>query len=149
MITKIHAIKLIIVAVFLISYLLALAAPTVSLAQETSAWSSIKNEMSPIGKLFGSGDKPQDPRAIAAVIIRIFMSLLGILFICYIVYAGFIWMTAAGNDERIEKAKSTLRAGVIGIGIIIGAFAIASFVTYAFSCALDDNRGFCMFFGNI
>jgi len=57
-------------------------------------------------------------------VIQIFISFLGIIFICYTIYGGFLWMTAAGNDEKITKAKSIMRDGVIGIAIILMSAAI-------------------------
>ena len=45
-----------------------------------------------------------------------------------IVYGGFLWMTAAGNDDAVSKAKKIMIAGVIGLVIVLSAFAIASYV---------------------
>lgn len=70
----------------------------------------------------------EDPRIIAARIIRIFMGFLGIIAVGIIMYAGWLWMTASGNSERIETAKKLLLGAVIGLIIILSAFAIASFI---------------------
>jgi hypothetical protein len=56
---------------------------------------------------------------IVGMVIRTILSLLGVIFISYTVYAGFLWMTAAGNDEKIDQAKKILRNGVIGLIIIL------------------------------
>ncbi|MBI3115589.1 MAG: hypothetical protein HYZ09_03835, partial [Candidatus Kerfeldbacteria bacterium] len=39
-----------------------------------------------------------------------------------------MWMTAAGNDERIDKAKKVISAAVIGLIIVLLAWAIVIFV---------------------
>src|SRR3989338_5859566 len=54
-----------------------------------------------------------DLRVIIANVIRIALGFLGILAVLIIIYAGFLWMTAAGNEERIEKAKKVLTGGLI------------------------------------
>jgi hypothetical protein len=44
------------------------------------------------------------------------------------VVAGFKWMTAAGNEDAIESAKSIMTAAVIGLIITLLAWAISYFV---------------------
>ena len=61
-------------------------------------------------------------------LIRIALSVLGVIFLLLILYAGFNWMTAAGDEGKVETAKSTLTRAVIGLIIIISAYAITSFV---------------------
>jgi hypothetical protein len=56
------------------------------------------------------------------------LSLLGVIFMLLVIYGGFLWMTAAGNEEQITKAKNILKASIIGLIIVIGAYAIAFFV---------------------
>ena len=46
-------------------------------------------------------------------------------------YSGFNWMTAAGDEEKITKAKSTIRASIIGLLIIISAYALSVFIIEA------------------
>lgn len=69
-----------------------------------------------------------DPRFIAANIINIVLGFLGIIALILILYAGFKWMTAAGNEDRVTEAKKLLVAAVIGLIIILSAFALSSFV---------------------
>jgi len=61
-------------------------------------------------------------------IIRAFLSLLGVIFMAYIIYGGYSWMIAKGNDEQITKAKAIIKGGVIGIIIVFAAYAISAFV---------------------
>ena len=72
-----------------------------------------------------------DIRVTIARIINVFMGLLGIIAVVIILYGGFIWMTAAGNEERVDKARKMIVAGVIGLAIILSAYAIARFVVNA------------------
>jgi hypothetical protein len=70
----------------------------------------------------------QDLRVTVMQIIRVALGFLGILAIAIILYAGFVWMTSGGNEEKIETAKRTLRNAAIGLLLIFFSFAIVSFV---------------------
>lgn len=69
-----------------------------------------------------------DPRAVAANIINIALSLLGIISVVIIIFAGFKWMTSMGNEDAVKSAKSMLIAAVIGLVIILSAYIIANYV---------------------
>lgn len=61
-------------------------------------------------------------------IIRIALGFLGVVAVVIILMGGFMWMTAGGNDEKLKKAKARIYQGIIGLVIILSAYAIASFV---------------------
>jgi len=61
-------------------------------------------------------------------LIKIFIGALGIIFLLLTVYAGFLYLTAQGDEEKVKHAKQTLQRGVIGLIIITAAYAIAAFV---------------------
>ena len=69
-----------------------------------------------------------DPREVIARVINITLGFLGIIAVIIIIYAGFLWMTAAGNTDRIDKAKKIMTGGVIGLIIILASFGIATFI---------------------
>lgn len=69
-----------------------------------------------------------DARITAATILRSALGLLGILTTCIILFAGFKWMTAGGNEDEVGTAKKMLTSAVIGLLIIMSAFAISTFV---------------------
>ncbi|OGY45748.1 MAG: hypothetical protein A2663_02905 [Candidatus Buchananbacteria bacterium RIFCSPHIGHO2_01_FULL_46_12] len=73
---------------------------------------------------------PEAPSLPATVgrIIGIALSILGVIFMAYIVYGGYLWMIARGNDEQVTKAKAIIRGSIIGIIIVLGAYAISAFV---------------------
>ncbi len=45
-----------------------------------------------------------------------------------ILLGGFKWMTAAGNEDKVEEAKHLMTAGVIGLIIIVASWGISKFV---------------------
>lgn len=42
-----------------------------------------------------------------------------------IIYAGFLFVTAGGNTEKLTNAKRTFLGVLIGAGIVLGAFVIS------------------------
>ncbi|MCK5060946.1 hypothetical protein KAR28_00180 [Candidatus Parcubacteria bacterium] len=76
--------------------------------------------------LASAGD--EDIRDTAVGIIQYLLTFLGIIAVGIILYGGFVWMTAGGNEDRVAKAKKIITAGAIGLIIVISAFAITSFV---------------------
>ncbi|OGL74144.1 hypothetical protein A3F28_00230 [Candidatus Uhrbacteria bacterium RIFCSPHIGHO2_12_FULL_57_11] len=69
-----------------------------------------------------------DPVVIVGNAINVFLSILGVIFLVLTVYAGYLWMTARGDDQQVTKAKDILKAAVIGVAITLSAYAISSFV---------------------
>ncbi|MEI6378075.1 MAG: pilin [Candidatus Falkowbacteria bacterium] len=61
-------------------------------------------------------------------IIRVFLGLLGTIFVILLILAGYNWLTAAGKKEKVEKAQSTIRTAIIGLVIIAAAYAITYWV---------------------
>lgn len=57
-------------------------------------------------------------------ILKNIFSFLGIIFLILIIYAGFLWMTAGGNDQQIAKGKNIMLWAIIGIFIILSAYGI-------------------------
>ncbi len=76
---------------------------------------------------------PPKPEIIAGRAVELVLSLLGIAFLGYMIYAGLTWMTAQGNEQKVTKAKSMITESIVGLIIVIAAYAIAYFVVWYFS----------------
>lgn len=74
-------------------------------------------------------------------IINVFFGFLGIVLLGYILYAGYLWMTASGEPKRVQQAKDTIRNAIIGLVIIVSSFAIVRFILGQFG-GLNDPDGF-------
>lgn len=61
-------------------------------------------------------------------ILQVILGFLGVIAVLIILWGGFIWMTAAGDEDKVSKAKQMIYSGIIGLVIIFAAYAIASFV---------------------
>jgi hypothetical protein len=102
---------------------LAIMMPAVVLAQTTGPVNVYINE---IGAELGLGTR--DVRLVIASIINVALGLLGIVAVVIIIYGGLTWMTAGGDQKKVDSAKHILTAGIIGLIIILSAYAIARFV---------------------
>jgi amino acid transporter len=63
-----------------------------------------------------------------AGIIKAFLGLLGVIFIILMLLAGYNWMTAGGEEEKVNKAKDTIKRAIIGLLIIALAYSITYFI---------------------
>lgn len=79
-----------------------------------------------------SGYNETDLNTVIGNIIMTVLSLIGAVAIIFIIYAGALWMTAAGNEQKAEKAKTILKQSIIGLLIILCAYAITYFVINIF-----------------
>jgi hypothetical protein len=61
-------------------------------------------------------------------IINVVIGFLGIVLLCLFLYAGFLWMTAQGDEKQVSKAKQILLQAVVGYFIIGTAYALTAFV---------------------
>ena len=72
------------------------------------------------------------PRAVinqmVASIISQVLGYVGVLFLLLTIIAGFMLMTAGGNEEKVGKAKKLLTGAVIGTIIVFGAYALTSWL---------------------
>lgn len=73
-------------------------------------------------------------------IIKTVLSFLGVLFLVLMIYGGYTWMTARGNEQEIEKAKGLIKNAVIGLIIVLAAYAITAFIYWQLGIYYSDNR---------
>ncbi|HZJ40909.1 MAG TPA: hypothetical protein VFD16_01430 [Candidatus Saccharimonadales bacterium] len=69
-----------------------------------------------------------DPREMVGRIINVALGFLGVIAVVIILMGGFKWMTAAGNEDKVSEAKKLLGAGVVGLAIVLAAWAVATFI---------------------
>lgn len=59
------------------------------------------------------------------------LALLGVIFLALLVYGGYLWMIARGEEAEVTKAKDTIKMAVIGLAIVLAAYAITAYVVVA------------------
>lgn len=82
-----------------------------------------------------------DIRVIVARIIEVFLGLLGMIAVILIIWAGWLWMSAAGDAQKIASAKKTLINAAIGLAIILSAFGITQFIVSRLLSATTGGLG--------
>ncbi len=75
----------------------------------------------------GYSDKSDNLVGVIGNVIKILLTAVGIIVVVLVVYAGFLWMTAGGNEDQVKKAKQWLINAVIGLALIMAAYAISDF----------------------
>jgi len=108
-------------------------APAVFAAADTFGLDAVETG---IGDSLGS----QPIQETIASIINVALSLLGIVAVVIILMGGFKWMTAGGSDEKVGEAKKIIFSGVIGLAIILSAWALATFVIQQLSTATGTGE---------
>jgi len=69
---------------------------------------------------------------IVGTIIQGALGLLGAIFIIIMVIAGYNWMMASGNEQKVEKAQNMIKRAIIGLVITLSSFAIWTFIFKVF-----------------
>jgi len=90
----------------------------------------IRDQLKPIEDVYNpKGDvTPASFSKTIAELIKVALQFLGIIFLVLILYAGFLWLTSAGSEDKISKAKKIMTAAVIGLAIVLAAYTITYFV---------------------
>lgn len=96
-------------------------------AKKSGTGTIIKEGLNKTADESGFSDALSLPEVIGKLI-SVVLGAVGIVFIVIAVYAGIMYMTAAGDTDKVKKAKSMLIQAVIGIIIIVGAYALSNFV---------------------
>lgn len=63
---------------------------------------------------------------ILSKVIKFILSILGIIFVLLMFLAGNDWVQAAGNEEKVKKSKDTIRNLLIGLALVLIAYALSA-----------------------
>lgn len=72
-------------------------------------------------------------------VVGVSMLALGTIFLVLALYGGFLWMTAQGNLDQVQKAQKIIRNGAIGVLIVLSAYFISSYVADTLLSATQSN----------
>lgn len=81
----------------------------------------------------------KDLRETIGDLIQVALSLLGVVAVVIILIGGFKWMTAGGNEEKVTEARKLIFSGIIGLAVILSAWAISIFVINQLSTATGSG----------
>lgn len=66
--------------------------------------------------------------SVIGTVINLILSFVGVLLFVLLIYGGFTWMTAQGNQDKVSKAKKIVTNSIIGLVITLSAYAISYFI---------------------
>lgn len=100
--------------------------PAMALAADNPAL----KKLSEVGSINGPYESASETTIseIIGTAVSAFLALLGVIFLVLMLYAGYNWMTAQGDEEKVTKAKDTITRSIIGMIIVVGAYAIWNFI---------------------
>lgn len=84
--------------------------------------------LTPVADKAGVADK-SNLADVVGTIINVALSLVGITFLLLMVYGGYLWLASRGDEAMIEKAKEIIKSSIIGLVIVMSAYAITVLVT--------------------
>jgi hypothetical protein len=114
--------KKIIISIFCLSLLFI---PVTSFALDLG--SGLAKEAA-VGAGYDAGTTETSLSQIIGTGVKLVLSLAGVIFTILIVYAGYLWMTARGEESKVEKAQSIISQSIVGLIIAVGAYSITAFI---------------------
>ena len=89
----------------------------------------LNSAMSGLGETAGTTFKKDvTVNSLVGTIITAVLSILGVIFLVIMIYGGFLWMTARGDESQVTKAKDLMQAAIIGVAVVLAAYAISIYV---------------------
>ncbi|MBI4253175.1 hypothetical protein HY623_03305 [Candidatus Uhrbacteria bacterium] len=80
---------------------------------------------------------PTEPGTIAQRIVAVVFSFLGIVAVIVMIYAGFLWMTAGGEEEKAKQGRTLLFQAFIGSLIVLASYSVTYFVLYMLTLSVS------------
>lgn len=107
---------------------------------ESAFDTNLKNTATETGHVDSSGGGKSIDQVIQAVISTV-LSFLGVGFLILMIYGGYVWMIARGNEQEVTKAKSIITNAIIGLIVVLSAYAISYFVVSSFGAGDSSDSG--------
>ncbi len=90
------------------------------------------------GGITTSGQVPNVEQSLGSII-NVVLGFVGMAVLVLVVYAGALWILAAGNEDKITQAKGILKGAVLGLIIVFSAYIIVNFVLQALRSAVTGE----------
>ena len=96
----------------------------------TTSGNPLKQLQDAGGKAYTGGKQttPKDLRYIVSNVVKMALQLVGLIMLCLMLYAGYLWMTAGGDDGKVSEAKTVIRNAVIGMILVGMSYTLVTFV---------------------
>jgi len=106
----------------------ALGFPVFAAQAVDNPFNTAKSITNNVGTAAGVQQQSVDLPTMIGRLVNIALGFVGIVLLCYIIFAGFLWMTAGGDEKKTKTAQDMIKNAVIGLLIVVAAFAISNFV---------------------
>lgn len=87
-------------------------------------------------KLIGPGIQPTSPEGSVSQLETIISNIIGfitivafIFFVFQIIFAGYGFLSAQGDEKKLEAARKKITDGILGITIVVIAFGVTAFIS--------------------
>lgn len=77
---------------------------------------------------FVTGSDAATINSMTGLVISIVLGMLGVVFLGFIIYGGFTWMIADGNQDKIKQANKIIMGSIMGLIITLAAYALSRFL---------------------
>ena len=61
-------------------------------------------------------------------LVNILLAFIGSIALVLYIWAGILWMSSAGNTERVSRARSIMLWTTLGVAVMLGSYVIVTFV---------------------
>ena len=109
-------------------FILALCIPSIVSAGGLKNAFGANSPLDTVAKQAGVEDVG-DVQTVAGRVINTALTMVGIIFLLLMVYGGYLWLTARGEAEQMKEAQKVITSSVIGLIVVLSAYAITVFVT--------------------
>lgn len=89
------------------------------------------------------GNNPKNIKIIAVRVLKTLLTFIGIIMVALIMYTGFQYFTAAGNEAKMSEALGNFKSLIIGLLIILASWGITTYVLKWMLCATSATSGNC------
>jgi len=101
-----------------------------------SAGLNLKGALGLAGPELGTDSAPISIPILIGRFFQVVLGILGLVYMCLLVYGGYSWFTASGDSEKSKKAGEILSNATWGILIVLLAFIITTFAVTSLTDAI-------------
>ena len=125
--------KLARIQTILLSALMILSAFSVALSPAHAQINAENTGLADSARSAGYGESPVSLPDVIGRIISILIGLIGLILFLFILYGGIMWMIAQGDPTKVGKAQGIIYNAVVGVIVVLAAYAITNFVINQFT----------------
>ncbi|HOX60745.1 MAG TPA: hypothetical protein PLV72_01935 [Candidatus Magasanikbacteria bacterium] len=80
-----------------------------------------------------------NPYTVTANYVKMFLSLIGTIFFVMILWGGYEYFTAKGDEDQAKTGLKYIKAAIIGLAIVLASYSITIFIVTRSQAAIGDS----------